>query len=52
MPNRFGDSPAYFSTDKGSRSRQETVGGRKRYGKEYDRIFGKRKIKVMKKIDA
>lgn len=40
---RFGDSPAYFSTGKGSRARSGTKASRERYRREYERIFGKRK---------
>ncbi len=51
MAKRFGDSPAYFSAGKGSRARESTRGSRARFRSEYDRIFGVRKIKLMKKED-
>ncbi len=46
------NGPAYFNAPIGSRRRQETPESRKKFRSEYDRIFGKRKIKVMEKEDS
>jgi len=43
------NGPAYFNAGKGSRRREGTKEGRRRFRANWERIFGKRELKLMKR---